>query len=287
MALRSRSKLTRLPARLRQIADFVLPGQPVADVGSHHGLVPVSLVLQGRVPSAIAMDLSEDAVTGTRALVERTPGLGGRVQVRQSDGLAALAPSDGVGTLVVSGLGGATIGAILRAAAPGALASLGRGVFQPNVGAPALRATLCALGWVIADEEVALCGGRFYQVIAAQPLAAAAAPPPPPPEADPRRGPQEAPACPPLPSSCRRGGSVRPAAATPKTAAIASALLLARMLSTAGCATTVAEVPTRASMELCMCICPARQPARAARARSEVGRQFEEGESGIPRFQNA
>ena len=118
-------------------------------------------------------------------------------------------------------------------------------------------------------------------------LAAAAAPPPPPPEADPRRGPQEAPACPPLPSSCRRGGSVRPAAATPKTAAIASALLLARMLSTAGCATTVAEVPTRASMELCMCICPARQPARAARARSEVGRQFEEGESGIPRFQNA
>ena len=120
MALRSRSKLTRLPARLRQIADFVLPGQPVADVGSHHGLVPVSLVLQGRVPSAIAMDLSEDAVTGTRALVERTPGLGGRVQVRQSDGLAALAPSDGVGTLVVSGLGGATIGAILRAAEPGA-----------------------------------------------------------------------------------------------------------------------------------------------------------------------
>jgi tRNA (adenine22-N1)-methyltransferase len=89
-----------------------------------------------------------------------------------------------VGTLVVSGLGGATIGAILRAAAPGALASLGRGVFQPNVGAPALRATLCALGWVIADEEVALCGGRFYQVIAAQPLAAAAAPPPPLDEAD-------------------------------------------------------------------------------------------------------
>ena len=180
----SRSKLTRLPARLRQIADFVLPGQPVADVGSHHGLVPVWLVLQARVPSAIAMDLSEEAVTGTRALVDRTPGLGGRVQVRQSDGMAALSPSDGVGTLVVSGLGGGTIGSILQAAAPGALASLGRGVFQPNIGAPALRATLCALGWVIVDEEVTLCGGRFYQVIAAQPLAAAAAPPPPLDEAD-------------------------------------------------------------------------------------------------------
>ena len=57
-------------------------------------------------------------------------------------------------------------------------------MFQPNVGAPALRATLCDLGWAIADEEVALCGGRFYPVIAAQPLAAAAAPPPPLDEAD-------------------------------------------------------------------------------------------------------
>ena len=115
MASASRRKLARLPARLQQIADFVLPGRPVADVGSHHGLIPVWLVLQGRVPSAIAMDVSEDAVAGASALVQRTPGLGGRVQGRQSDGLAALAPCDGVGTVVISGLGGGTIGSILQA----------------------------------------------------------------------------------------------------------------------------------------------------------------------------
>ena len=71
----------RLSARLQQLAEWVLPGRPVADVGCDHALLPIWLVQQGRVPFALAMDVSEDAVASARTLVERTPGLGGRVQV--------------------------------------------------------------------------------------------------------------------------------------------------------------------------------------------------------------
>ena len=85
----------------------------------------------------------------------------------------------------------------------------------------------------------------------------AAAPPPPSAVVDACRAAQEAPACPPLPSLSRRSGSVGPAAPTPKTEAIASALLLAPpMLSTAGCGTTVADVPTRASIDPCILCSP-------------------------------
>jgi tRNA (adenine22-N1)-methyltransferase len=163
----------RLSARLQQLAEWVLPGRPVADVGCDHALLPIWLVQQGRVPFALAMDVSEDAIASARTLVERTPGLGGRVQVRRSDGLSAIAPGD-VSTLVVSGLGGKTISGILEAAAPDVLEPLSRGIFQPNIGAPTLRATLNALGWAIADEEVVLCGGIRYPIIAAAPAASGA-----------------------------------------------------------------------------------------------------------------
>ena len=48
-----------LSKRLRAVADLVSPGLIIADVGTDHAYVPIQLVEEGRIPSAIAMDINE------------------------------------------------------------------------------------------------------------------------------------------------------------------------------------------------------------------------------------
>ena len=45
-----------LSRRLSAVAERVLPGVPMADIGTDHGLLPVTLVLRDTVPSAGAID---------------------------------------------------------------------------------------------------------------------------------------------------------------------------------------------------------------------------------------
>ena len=50
-----------LTPRLRLLADWVPSGARLADVGTDHAYLPVWLRLHGRVVSAIACDLREEA----------------------------------------------------------------------------------------------------------------------------------------------------------------------------------------------------------------------------------
>ena len=48
---------TALSKRLAAIASFVDDGLVVADIGTDHGFLPISLVQEGRVPRALACDV--------------------------------------------------------------------------------------------------------------------------------------------------------------------------------------------------------------------------------------
>ena len=49
----------QLSKRLQAVANLVTPGKRLADIGTDHGYVPIWLYEQGRIPSALAMDLRE------------------------------------------------------------------------------------------------------------------------------------------------------------------------------------------------------------------------------------
>ena len=51
--------MVKISNRLKMAASFVTEGYTLADVGTDHGYVPIYLLQQKKIPSAIAMDIKE------------------------------------------------------------------------------------------------------------------------------------------------------------------------------------------------------------------------------------
>lgn len=149
--------MTRHPldARLLAVAEMIPHGSRVADVGSGHGLLPRHLLETGRAAFCVATERDERRLGS----VLRYPGL----ELRHGDGLAPLLPSDRLDVVVIAGLGGPSIARILDSPRRKAL-GIRRLVLQPQTGAADLRRRLA-----LVDERLALAGGRFYPVLAAEP----------------------------------------------------------------------------------------------------------------------
>ena len=52
----------QLSKRLSAVAEFVTPGGCLVDVGTDHGYVPIALLEQKKISSAIAMDVNTGAL---------------------------------------------------------------------------------------------------------------------------------------------------------------------------------------------------------------------------------
>lgn len=159
-------RLPRLSPRLRAVAAAVPPGAVVADIGTDHALLPAYLTASGRCPRAIAVERRP----GPLAAAARTLtalGLEGRVELRRGDGLHALAPGE-VDAVVLAGLGGQTIAAIISAR-PDVAVTVRRWVLQPMRGEAALRAWLRQAGWQVVEQGTVSSRGRIYPIIVAEP----------------------------------------------------------------------------------------------------------------------
>lgn len=151
-----------LHPRLDTLARLV-PGGPVADIGTDHGLLPTWLLLQKRVPSAIAADILPGPLDSARRTAARW---GVSLDLRLGDGLTVLSPGEAE-TIVIAGMGGDNIAAILSAApwtreAGGPLLLL-----QPMSRAEALRRWLAENGYVIRGERLAREKDTLYPILSA------------------------------------------------------------------------------------------------------------------------
>ncbi len=155
--------MTSLSPRLQAVVERVLPGQPVADIGTDHGALACALIREDRVPRAIAVDVATGPVGRAQDAVHRA-GLGARISVRLGDGLGPLGPGE-VGTVVLCGMGGATIIRILEAGRD-KLGAVARLVLSPHTAAPALRRSLVAWGWTDVDGCLVEDRGHVYSVAA-------------------------------------------------------------------------------------------------------------------------
>ena len=101
----------QLSLRLCAIADMVTEGNKLVDVGCDHGYLPVYLLLNKKIPGAVAADVRKGPLSRAEEHIFQY-GLEEYIETRLSDGLSAIAPGEG-DTLVIAGMGGPLMERIL------------------------------------------------------------------------------------------------------------------------------------------------------------------------------
>lgn len=151
-----------LSARLQLIADLIPHGSRLADIGTDHAYLPVWLVQQGRISFAAACDVNAGPLERARSTAQRF-GCTGALSFRLGDGLACVSP-DEVDTIVIAGMGGETIAAILTAA-PWTNGTDHRLLLQPMTKAELLRPWLAAHGYAIREEHLLYENHTYFPVL--------------------------------------------------------------------------------------------------------------------------
>ena len=160
------NKKLELTPRLRAVASLVPQGMRLADIGTDHAYLPVWLLLQGRIPFALACDLRKGPLERARTTAEFY-GQAKHMDFRLCDGLSAVTP-DEVDAVVIAGMGGETISDIL-AAAPWVREAAPTLILQPMSTQPELRRWLWRNGFEISREINILEGKTLYTIMTAEP----------------------------------------------------------------------------------------------------------------------
>lgn len=150
-----------LQPRLRAIADLVPGGARLVDVGTDHGFIPVSLLLDERIRSAIASDIGAAPLDHARRTADKYD-VSSMMDFRLCDGLSGIR-SDEVDTIVIAGMGGDNIASILSAAPwtkNGAFLLL-----QPMSKAEVLRRYLPENGYKVVAEQLVADKGVIYPIL--------------------------------------------------------------------------------------------------------------------------
>lgn len=151
-----------LTPRLRTIAEQVPRDAKFADIGTDHAYLPVWLLLNGVIGSAIAADLREGPLERARQTAAQY-GVSKQMSFRLCDGLSAISPEEAE-VIAIAGMGGDTIINILTAA-PWTKAAGKTLLLQPMTGQPELRLWLSENGYTISGERISHEGKRLYSIL--------------------------------------------------------------------------------------------------------------------------
>ena len=148
--------------RLEAIGKLVPQGCVLADIGTDHAYLPVWLLEQGKIASAIAGDIAEGPCLAAKNTVSMY-GMKGKVEVRLGSGLKVLQAGE-ADCIAIAGMGASTMIEILEADMPLAVEAK-RLVLQPMAGAASLRKWLIQNGWHIVAEDLVADGRHLYEIM--------------------------------------------------------------------------------------------------------------------------
>ena len=151
-----------LSDRLSAAASMVTHGFRLADIGTDHGFVPIWLVRNSVIPSAIAMDINRGPLERAKEHITQA-GLEGYIQTRLSDGLAGLREGE-ADSILIAGMGGALTVRILEKDPPNSL-GVSELILQPQSKISKVREYLCMSGWRIDAEDMVLEDGKYYPMM--------------------------------------------------------------------------------------------------------------------------
>lgn len=147
-----------------KVASFVPKSARVADIGTDHAYLPIYLVSEEFITSAIAGEVNKGPYQAAEEALKQH-GYADRISLRMGNGLEILSPYE-VDVVTIAGMGGATIADIL-ARFPEVTFSLSKIIMQPMNAAALIRQWLLANHWMIADEALVKEDGRLYEIITA------------------------------------------------------------------------------------------------------------------------
>lgn len=156
-----------LSARMKAIADEILPGQSVADIGTDHAMLPIYLYENGISPKIILTDSKEGPLCKARANLSKFELPDTVSDLRLGSGLSVLKPAE-TDAVVIAGMGGLLICGILGADLD-KTRTFSRFVLQPRTAADELRAWLHDGGFSIVNEKLAAEGNRISEIITVSP----------------------------------------------------------------------------------------------------------------------
>lgn len=158
--------MVRLGTRLKIIADNIIKGETMADIGSDHGFLPLYLCENGICPKVIVSDLSVASLQKAKNAFSTYEG-NSYVSFRIGNGLAVLSGGE-VDDVVIAGMGGETIIGILDDDVL-KTTSFNKYIFQPRSGAGRLRYWLQNAGFTTLTEGLAREGKFICEIITAKP----------------------------------------------------------------------------------------------------------------------
>ena len=154
-----------LPKRLSAISQLVEKGTLVADIGTDHALLPISLVESGTCECIIASDIAIGPLQSASKNIS-AHALSDKIKTVLSDGLENVTEFEPK-NIIIAGMGGETIRDILAASAyPKASNALL--ILQPMTHSELLRRYLIENGYSILGETVVREQHRFYIIITAR-----------------------------------------------------------------------------------------------------------------------
>ena len=154
-------KQFELTPRLNRIAQLVPEGARIADIGTDHAYLPVYLLLQGRVNSVIAADINKGPLERAK-VTAKAYDCTDQISFLLCDGLAQVKAED-ADTIIIAGMGGETIAAILQAA-PWLKYGKHFLILQPMSAQEELRGWLWRNGFDLTQEDLVAEGEKLYNI---------------------------------------------------------------------------------------------------------------------------
>ncbi len=154
-----------LSKRLRMNASLVTEGYRLADVGTDHGYIPIALVQEGKIPSALAMDVNPGPLKRAEQHISEYQ-LDSMIHTRLSDGVKQLQPAE-ADSVLIAGMGGALIIKILEEGKD-VLKTVKELILQPQSEIDKVRRYLELAGYTIVREDMVFEDGKYYPVMKAE-----------------------------------------------------------------------------------------------------------------------
>ncbi len=154
--------MVKISERLQTAASMVSDGYTLADVGTDHGYIPIYLLEQKKIPSAIAMDINEGPLERAKEHI-RLYGLDPYIQTRLSDGVEALMPGE-TDSILIAGMGGGIVMHILEDGKEVCQAAKEL-ILQPQSELERVRSYLMENGYEILAEDMVLEEEKFYPMM--------------------------------------------------------------------------------------------------------------------------
>lgn len=162
--------MLKISDRLATVAGLIPKGAHLVDIGTDHGYVPIWLLQNGFISSAIAMDVNKGPLARAKENRDRY-GFTDVMDLRLSNGFEKLKSGEG-DSVLIAGMGGPLMIRIIEEGRENA-SSIQTWVLQPQSEIPSVRRYLHEHHFDIIDEIMLKDEGKYYMAMKAVPGEAA------------------------------------------------------------------------------------------------------------------